>query len=109
MIIPIPGATVARGARLVVTSEKTIPKGSEGAVVIGRDMLKRVIPYAEKAGASHINDAIPYADWSLRKNIKWMWQQIWNGKIIIDIGPGTARNRSSAYIIERAMTRTFCW
>lgn len=104
----VPATGVARGAKLVITTEQVAVQG-ENLVVIGRGM-RRVSGYASRIGGTHINTTIPSAQWTLRKNFKWMLRQIAEGKTIVDIGRGVPppRRGSPAYLLEVVISRTLC-
>lgn len=76
-------------------------KGAEGAIVIGENMAGRVIPFAEKAGASWYKAqswANP-ANW-MKNNTAWLQKQMKAGRTIIDIGPDAARKPSKDRVLS---------
>ncbi|MGC8947644.1 MAG: hypothetical protein ACP5N6_16030, partial [Anaerolineae bacterium] len=86
-------------------------------IVIGENMVERVVPYARQVGAQTINDFIPAERWSMEANEAWIRQMRAEGREIIDIGPHFKRRLdrvldgvrpdSEAYNLERRILRGY--
>ena len=75
--------------------------------MIGENTRYRVIPYADRIGASYYKPRSTEEfrhNW-LRNNQRWIRQQMSKGKEIVDIGPDVARRQtrgaSEYYEMER--------
>jgi|GEM_PF-3002346 len=74
----------------------------KGQIVIGESMKKRVIPFAEKIGATHYKPkSTNPANW-MKNNERWIRKQMREGKEIINIGIDRNRAvRSEFYEMEK--------
>ncbi len=75
--------------------------------MIGENMRNRIIPYADRIGASYYKprSAQEFRHNWLRNNRRWIRKQMRDGKEIVDIGPDVARRQargaSEYYEMER--------
>ena len=82
---------------MIAVNVFTLGKG-EQAAVLGESMESRVIPVAEKLGASTYGGRA-----IIEENVRWVESQIGKGKTVLDIGLDTTRNankRSPFYTAE---------
>jgi RHS repeat-associated protein len=90
------GVRTGVAAAFIVVNVASGGRGKTG-VVIGEKMATRVIPVAEKIGATYYKATSKVAENWLSNNATWMQRQIASGKRIFDIGPEAARINSQYY------------
>jgi hypothetical protein len=78
-------------------------------VIIGENMARRVIPYAERVGARYYRPRrAAEANWK-RNNRAWLLRQMRQGALIVDLGPDekrrATRGPSEYYEMELALIR----
>ena len=108
---PIGGAA-GRGLTREVAEEASETIGKQFArqasrelkpVVIGENMIERVVPYARQRGFLTINDFV--SEWSMEANAAWIRQMMLEGRRIIDIGPDFYKIYTGERVVSRYLSK----